>query len=111
VHVLIIASVKPLTDSAISFAWPRDGAALETERLLNPKRTRAVSLGWVRWAGHDGQLVLAPQVNFGGMVGDHLIFRIVAGNVTYDISIHSWAPLAQAVATLRRLVESTALGG
>ena len=46
--------------------------------------TTATDLTWgsVRWAGHDGQLVLAPPLIFGGEVGDHLIFHWKAAGLS-----------------------------
>jgi hypothetical protein len=55
-----------------------------------------------------GTLVLAPPLAYGGENGDHLLFRWRRGAVEYLVSMHSWAPLRQAEATLAALVASTA---
>jgi hypothetical protein len=91
----------------VPWPWPQGRPQPLTDGLLNPKRTRPIQLGWVQWAGHHGQLVLAPPLNFGGVVGDHLIFRFTARGINYAVTLHSWAPLAQALATLRDVVAST----
>jgi len=63
-----------------------------SDLLLNPKRTRAASFGWVRWYGKRGQLVLAPtNPGGGGEEAGHLIFHFAAAGVNYDISLHAWA--------------------
>jgi len=73
---------------------------------LDPKRTRPISLGRIRWAGHYGHLVLAPPLVFGGEVGDRLVFHWEKGGVEHTVSLHSWAPLPEAVATLKAVVDS-----
>lgn len=87
-----------------------EGAHPVTDALLNPKRSRAVSLGWVRWYGNDGQLVLEPP----GMSewSDHLIFYIPpnARGMSYAITLHAdWKHLAKVAATLKAVVGSTSL--
>jgi hypothetical protein len=66
-----------------------------TDALLNPRRApRVVSLGWVRWYGRYGQLLLASGgPNGGGEVAGHLIFWFRASGTSYDISLHlhAWA--------------------
>lgn len=61
-----------------------------SDALLNPTRKRAVSLGWVRWYGEYGQLVLAPVFPFGGEWGGHLIFYFTSGRVSYAVTLHAW---------------------
>jgi hypothetical protein len=50
-----------------------------------------VSLGWVRWYGHRGELILEPTSEGGEMSG-HLIFLFAAGRVEYAVTVHAWAP-------------------
>jgi hypothetical protein len=91
--------------------YPREArGSVADGALLSPRRTRAVSLGPVRWYGQSGELVLAPPYFAGGgPVGDHLEFCFRADGIYYAITIHSWSPLAQVVATLKQWVGS-ALG-
>ena len=105
VHIIIYASREMLTKK-LPFSWPQGRAHPVKNTLLNPKRTHPISLGWRHWAGHTGQLVLAPPLIFGGEMGDHLIFRWSAARVNYAVSLHSWAPLREAVATLKAVVGS-----
>ncbi len=78
------------------------------DALPSPKRRHAVLFGSVKWSGQSGQLVLAPPYFAGGgPVGDHLEFCFRDNGIYYAITIHSWKPLAQAVATLKRWVGST----
>ncbi len=88
VHVEIEASRGSLIGGGV---WPT-GAHPVSDALLDPKRPRAVSLGWVRWYGEDGQLVLEPVFPFGGEWGGHLVFRFTAGHVSYAITLHAWMP-------------------
>jgi len=103
VHVLLYAS---RVGNSLPFALPHGQAHAITDALLKPKRTQPMSLGWVRWSGTYGQLVLAPGYPRGGEAGDHLIFSFSAGGVSYAITLHSWAPLVQTVATLKSIVAS-----
>jgi hypothetical protein len=105
VHIVIYASQQPLANM-VPWPWPNGPAQPVTNALLNPKRTRPISLGWFQWGSDYGQLVLAPPYLYGGVVGDHLIFRFTAGRVNYAVTLHSWAPLSEAAATLRVVVKS-----
>jgi hypothetical protein len=89
VHIDIQASVgtPPIGGG---FAWP-DGGHSATDALLNPSRHQAVSLGWARWYGHDGQLVLAPTNVNGGLWAGHLVFYFAVDDVRYAITLHAWA--------------------
>lgn len=89
VHVLIEAWRSPPAKMGLPGAWP-EGASRVTDALLNPDRAQAVSLGWVRWFGRYGQLVLAPVFPRGGEWGGHLIFHFTTGHVSYSISLHAW---------------------
>jgi hypothetical protein len=81
-------------------------AALGDPRTEDHRRTAAISFGRVRWGGRSGLLFLAPPVFHGGQLGDHLVFEWGAGDSRLLYSLHAWLPLADAVATLRALVES-----
>jgi hypothetical protein len=102
-HVVIFASHDDW-----QCTWPHElRAHAASDRLLNPGRRRAVSLGPARWYGQSGQLVLAPPFTHGGgVVGGHLEFCFRANGVNYAITIHAWPPLAQVIATLKSLVGS-----
>lgn len=103
-HIVISAS---LDDRQCT--WPHERRAhAVSNRLLNPNRRRAVSLGKVDWDRQSGQLVLAPPFSKGGgVVGDHLEFCFRTEDVNYAITLHaSWKPLAEVVATLKSLVGS-----
>jgi hypothetical protein len=98
VHVEIAASTDSISEKTGLIgvgagAWP-GGAHRVTDALLSPKRTGAVSLGWVRWYGKYGQLVLAPVYPVGGEWGGHLIFYVPpnAHGVSYAITLHAWMP-------------------
>jgi hypothetical protein len=105
-HIVISASFDdPQCD------YPREThGSVADDALLSPKRRQAVLFGDVRWYRQSGELVLAPPYFAGGgAVGDHLEFCFRADAVYYAITIHSWSPLAQVVATLRQWAGS-ALG-
>lgn len=104
---------------AKEFVRPQ-GTHRVTDELLSPRRRHAVSLGWVRWYGIDGQLVLAPPYPLGGEWGGHLILYVPPGadRVSYAITLHAWIAeqrrerspaLPQVIATLKAIVGSTEL--
>jgi hypothetical protein len=86
VHIVIYAARGPLEQKLFPFAWPHDQAHAIKDSLLRPKRRQPISLGSVRWAGLDGQRVLAPPLLFGGEVGDHLIFHWKAAGIEHAVS-------------------------
>jgi hypothetical protein len=90
VHIDIAASVGSLP-SAGGAGTRAQRAHRVTDALLNPSRSRAVSLGWVRWYGKRGQLVLAQTNVNGGLWAGHLIFYFTADDVGYAITLHAWA--------------------
>jgi hypothetical protein len=106
-HIVVSAAY----DDSQQCAWPHEKRGnVADDALLGPKRRQAVSFGQVRWYGQAGQLVLAPPYFAGGgPAGDHLEFCFRTHGVGYAITLHSWSPLAQVVATLKLLVRS-ALG-
>jgi hypothetical protein len=91
IHVEIAASAV----SPANLGWPTASASVAhkvSDALLDPTRRRATSLGWVRWHGRHGQLVLAPVFPFGGEWGGHLIFYFTTGGVHYAVTLHAWMP-------------------
>ena len=105
VHIIIYAARGSLA-SRFPFTWPDGPARRLRDSLLRPKRTRPILLGSRDWSDDHGTLVLAPPLIFGGENGDHLVFRWKRGGVDHMVSMHSWAPLRQAVATLKAVVVS-----
>jgi hypothetical protein len=95
VHIEIEASLGSLIGAT---SWP-SGAHPVSDALLSSRRTQPASLGWVRWYGRDGQLVLEPVYPFGGEWGGHLIFRFTARRVHYAITLHAWMPAARFTGT------------
>jgi len=109
VHIIIYAARGSLAPK-FPFAWPRGHERPISDTLLRPKRAAPIFLGRRDWAGHDGTLVLAPPLIFGGENGDHLIFRWKQAGIDHMVSLHSWAPLGEAVSTLHAVVGSAARG-
>jgi hypothetical protein len=107
VHVILYATRGGLA-ARFPFAWPEGDAQPVRDSLLRPKRTKPILLGRRDWSGRRGTLVLAPPLIFGGENGDHLIFRWKRAGIDHTVSMHSWAPLREAVATLRAVVVSAA---
>jgi hypothetical protein len=93
VHIDIVASVGSSHPLAGGAATQAQGAHRVTDALLNPSRSRAVSLGWVRWYGKNGQLVLAPTNVNGGLWAGHLIFYFTDDDVDYAITLHAWTSI------------------
>lgn len=100
-HIIIYAARGTVANRLFPFAWPHGPIAARRNTLLVRKRAAPIALGRVHWGGHDGQLVLAPPLVFGGEVGDHLIYHWRQGGIEHVISVHAWAPLPEAVATLK----------
>jgi hypothetical protein len=113
VHVDIQAAARSQPPSIAGPSFARAETARRiTDVLLNPKRTRAVSFGWVRWYGEYGELVLAPtNPGGGGEEAGHLIFYFTAGGVNYDISLHAWAPKERITGSgVRRVINAPGTG-
>lgn len=107
---LIVYGARSNLDPIFPFAWPSRDRRPIRDHLLRPKRTTPIFLGQHEWAGHNGTLVLAPPLVFGGENGDHLIFRWREKGTDHAVSLHSWAPLREAVATLEATVASAVAG-
>jgi hypothetical protein len=126
VHVLVYGTTDP---SALGFALPRGRPRPLTDALLQrTEMRRAVLIGRVQWAGHRGELILAPSFPRGGELGSHLIFSYMTGPIYRGISLHPWPSVyryridyntvdravrvapspayPEVEATLRRIVES-----
>jgi hypothetical protein len=127
VHVLVYGTTDP---SALGFALPRGRPRPLTDALLErTNRRRAVLISRVQWAGHAGELILAPSFPDGGELGSHLIFSYRTGRIDRGISLHPWPSVyryridynrvdravklapspayPEIEATLRRIVESS----
>jgi hypothetical protein len=101
VHIEIEASLGALIGAS---SWP-SGAHPVSDALLSPKRTQPASLGWVRWYGRYGQLVLEPVYPSGGEWGGHLVFRFASDRVNYAITLHAWMPDVRFIGTgVNRLI-------
>jgi hypothetical protein len=88
VHVLVYGTTNV---SALGFALPRGEPRPLTDALLQrTNRRRAVLISRVRWAGHPGELILAPSFPGGGEMGSHLIFSYRTGRIYRGISLHPW---------------------
>lgn len=88
VHVLVYGAA---TQADLPFPLPHGPPARPSDALLQSNHPeRAISLGNVRWAGHDGQLILTPSYPGGGEVGSHLVFSYRSGGIYRGISLHPW---------------------
>jgi hypothetical protein len=125
VHVLVYAAARR---DDLPFALPHGRPQRLTDTLLQSSRPAAVSLGPVRWAGHNGQLLIAPSYPAGGELGSHLVFSYRTQGQYHGISLHPWpgvyryrtgglehavrlipsAAYPQELATLRAIVDSCA---
>ncbi|MGH3035381.1 MAG: hypothetical protein ACRDON_12625 [Gaiellaceae bacterium] len=93
-------------DGAVPFAHPTSGSTRPTNGLVRLGRIDPVFLGQVQWGGKAGTLALAPPYLYGGMAGNHLIFRWRQNGRSYALSLHAWEPFLETVATLRAIIES-----
>jgi hypothetical protein len=88
VHVLVYAAANR---ADLPFTLPHGPSARLSDALLQSSHPgRAISLGDVRWADHEGQLILAPSYPGGGEVGSHLVFTSRREGVYLGISLHPW---------------------
>lgn len=100
-HVVVHAG--DLQD-AFPFQWPT-----EEEPVPDPipkKRRDPALLEKVTWSGKEGELVLAPSFQAGGIDGDHVVFRWRDGDEHYAISLHGWTPLHETIQALRAVVST-----
>ena len=89
IHVMVYGTTDV---SALGFALPGGQPRPLTDALLRrTNRRHAVLIGRVRWAGHAGELILAPSYPRGGEMGSHLIFSYKTGRIYRGISLHPWA--------------------
>lgn len=94
-------------DRALDFAYPMRGRPQALATLeRRGRRERAAFIAREVWAGSAGSVVLAPSYPDGGFHHDHVAFRWTDNGVDYIVSLHAWAPLAEAKATLRAIVAS-----
>jgi hypothetical protein len=101
-HITLVAGD---IERVAPFRYPRS-VSFPSDRLFGAPRKVAYSFGPRRWHGHAGTVYLAPPFLFGGQLGNHLVYRWRVGRIEYAVTLHAWAPLAQAIETLRALVES-----
>jgi hypothetical protein len=101
-HITLVAGD---VERVAPFRYPRR-VSFPSDRLFGAPRKVAYSFGPRHWHGHAGTVYLAPPFLFGGQLGNHLVYRWRVGRIEYAVTLHAWAPLAQAIETLRALVES-----
>jgi hypothetical protein len=99
-HIVVHAEHRHM----FPFKWPSEDFPQGDE--ITDKRKKALLLDSPTWAGLQGTLVLAPSFPFGGIDGDHIVFRWEEDGGVYAISLHAWRPLNESVATLKAIVES-----
>ncbi len=91
VHVLVYGAA---TRSDLPFALPQGPPKRLSDTLLQSSHpSKAIFVGEVRWAGHDGELILAPSYPGGGEVGSHLVFSYRYEGAYMGISLHPWPSL------------------
>jgi hypothetical protein len=96
--------------------WPvRDGLMRTEERRqlaalgLSGDIPMGVFLGERSWAGHRGELILAPPFTYSDSIhADHLIFLWRSDGRDHAVSLHAWEPFTESVATLQAVVDSIA---
>lgn len=113
----LVVEVGDLRLATETLHWNVEHPIDLTEGLLeSSRRTRfaerrmptALYFGTRHWGAASGQLLLVPPIEYTGSIhSDHLVFLWQEGKISALYSIHSWEPLPQAEATLRRIVVSS----
>jgi hypothetical protein len=108
VHLALYAARRSLA-SYFPFELPCSGAVVlaRADRLLTRSRRAAACLGEEEISGQRGTLALAPPYPIGGEVGGHVLFLWRERGITHLATLHAWAPVAEAIDVLRRVVAST----
>lgn len=99
-HIVVRAEHRHM----FSFKWPSEPHPQGSG--IKDKRKHGLLLDSPTWSGRRGTLVLAPPYPFGGIDGDHLVFKWEEEGSIYAISLHAWRPLSESIATLEAIVES-----
>ena len=103
-HLIVVGGHVERSAAGV-FDQPRRTAL--RDGLMRTRRVRSLGFGTRLWAGHSGDLLLAPSYPRGGMHGNHLIFRWREQGRDYAVSLHAWEPLTRAAATLEAIVASS----
>jgi hypothetical protein len=90
-------------DTLVAFEWPTEE---HTSRSLPGKRRKPLLLARPQWSEKAGTLVLAPSYPYGGIDGDHLLFRWHERGLDYAVSLHAWKPLSESASALRASIAS-----
>jgi hypothetical protein len=112
VHLALYAARRPL-DRYFPFELPCTGRVRRDglDGLLTTQRETAACLGVETIAGRRGTLALAPPYPFGGEAGGHVFFLWREGRVAHAATLHAWAPVAEAIDVLRRVVATATSSG
>jgi hypothetical protein len=107
VHVVIYAASRSVTRFRHAFltGWPTRPAEIADGDVAGLRRT-GLALGYVRWNGRRGALALIPPYGYGGMQGEHLVFRWCGDGTDFALGLHAWEPFTETVVDLRRMVEA-----
>ena len=106
-HLLGLLLASGDVDRALSGLLPPAGAAPTHVRdgLVAAPRRQPLALGRRRWAGHVGELALAPS---NGPVPltyfRYVFFRWRDANGAHVLGLRAWEPFTESVSTLRTLV-------
>jgi hypothetical protein len=91
---------------AFPFVYPTRARVRVHDGLMKGNRSHPVYFGHVRFGNRRGTLVLAPPGAPGGLQANHVIFRWRRSDAELAVGLHAWEPFTEAVATLRRIVDS-----
>jgi hypothetical protein len=107
VHVVLYAANRSVTRFRHAFlsGWPTRPGEIANGDVAGLRRS-GLALGYVRWNGRRGALALIPPYGYGGMQGEHLVFRWCGDGTDFALGLHAWEPFTETVSALRRIVEA-----
>jgi hypothetical protein len=110
-HLVGLLLVSGDLERALSGLLPPPGAtpAQVRDGLASAARRAPLALGRRRWAGHEGELALAPsQGPIPLAYFRYLFFRWQDGSGTHAFGLRAWEPFTESVRTLHALVDRLA---
>lgn len=107
VHIVLYGAKRSVTRFPHAFlsGWPTTLGRIADGDVSSLGRS-GLALGYVAWHGRRGSLALIPPYGYGGMQGDHLVFRWCSHGTDLALGLHAWEPFTETVDSLRTIIGS-----